>query len=74
MLTTAFFRTNPNIFYKLELPDFIQFPPLFWRTATIYKNTDGRHKIYFLNFGLNPRTYRGAILEVERILLYKPHL
>jgi hypothetical protein len=74
VLTAAFFRTTPNSVYKLALPDFLQFSPQFWRTATIYKNTDWRHKISFLNFGLNPRTYRGAIQEVERILLYMPHL
>ena len=74
VLTAAFFSRNLNSVYKLEQPHFIKFPPLFGRTASIYKNTDWRHKISFLNFGSNPRTYRGAILEVERILLYKPHL
>lgn len=74
VLTTAFSSTNPNSAYKLDIPDFIQFPHPFWRTASIYKNTDSRHKISFLNFGSNPRTYHGAILEVEGILLYKPHL
>ena len=74
VLTASFSSTNSNSVYKLDLPDYLQFPPQFWRTASIYKNTDWRHKIYFLNFGSNPGTYRGAILEVERILLYKPHL
>jgi hypothetical protein len=74
VLITAFSRTNSNSVYKLDIPDFIQFQPQFGRTASIYKNTDWRHKISFLNLGSNPGTYRGAILEVERILLYKPHL
>jgi len=74
VLTAAFSSTNSPSVYKLDLPDFIHFLPQFGRTASIYKNTDWSHKIYFLNFGSNPGTYRGAILEVERILLYKPHL
>ncbi len=43
VLTLAFFSTNsPNV-YQLDIPDFIQFPPQFWGTASIYKNNDWRH-------------------------------